>query len=137
MKCGLELPDDSQFCRKCGFAFPITASQPSTTTTPAPEPAPAKQTIKLSTENPANTKVPKLRVNLVGAEVAGTLESVAEGIKWQQLICRALVTADRGEPEPETITFFNQGTVEIWVAPRKITICGKASADKVDAHRIE
>jgi hypothetical protein len=30
---------------------------------------------------------------------------------------------------------FEQGTVEIWVAPRKITICGKASVDKVDAHR--
>ena len=30
---------------------------------------------------------------------------------------------------------FEQGTIEIWVAPRKITICGKASVDKVDAHR--
>ena len=38
MKCGLELPDDSQFCRKCGFAFPIAASQPSPTTTPVHEP---------------------------------------------------------------------------------------------------
>jgi hypothetical protein len=30
---------------------------------------------------------------------------------------------------------FEQGTVEIWVAPRKITICGKATVDKVEAHR--
>jgi len=31
-KCGLELPDDSQFCRKCGFALAVAPSQPS----PAP-----------------------------------------------------------------------------------------------------
>jgi hypothetical protein len=62
MKCGLELPDDSQFCRKCGFAFPIAASQPSTTTTPVPEavpsvtlssvpatPAPARSTFNFGT----------------------------------------------------------------------------------------
>lgn len=30
---------------------------------------------------------------------------------------------------------FGQGTVEIWVAPRKITICGEATVDNVDAHR--
>ena len=30
---------------------------------------------------------------------------------------------------------FEQGTIEIWVAPRKITICGKPRVDKVDAHR--
>jgi Protein of unknown function (DUF2934) len=30
---------------------------------------------------------------------------------------------------------FEQGTIEIWVAPRKITICGKPRAEKVDAHR--
>lgn len=32
-------------------------------------------------------------------------------------------------------TIFEPGTVEIWVAPRKITICGKASADNVNAHQ--
>jgi HSP20 family molecular chaperone IbpA len=30
---------------------------------------------------------------------------------------------------------FEQGTIEIWVAPRKITICGKPRADKADANR--
>ena len=30
---------------------------------------------------------------------------------------------------------FDEGTIEIWVAPRKITICGKPQADKVDAQR--
>jgi HSP20 family molecular chaperone IbpA len=29
---------------------------------------------------------------------------------------------------------FEEGTIEIWVAPRKITICGKPRMDKVDAH---
>lgn len=30
---------------------------------------------------------------------------------------------------------FQEGTIEIWVAPHKITICGKPRRDKVDAHR--
>ena len=30
---------------------------------------------------------------------------------------------------------FEEGTIEIWVAPRKITICGKPRVDKADAHR--
>jgi hypothetical protein len=30
---------------------------------------------------------------------------------------------------------FQEGTTEIWVAPPKITICGKPRRDKVDAHR--
>jgi Protein of unknown function (DUF2934) len=30
---------------------------------------------------------------------------------------------------------FEQGTIEIWVAPRKITICGKPRVDKRNAHR--
>lgn len=30
---------------------------------------------------------------------------------------------------------FQEGTTEIWVAPRKITICGKPRSNKVDAHR--
>lgn len=30
---------------------------------------------------------------------------------------------------------FQEGTTEIWVAPRKITICGKPRRDRVDAHR--
>src|SRR6202521_5951568 len=30
---------------------------------------------------------------------------------------------------------FEEGTIEIWVAPRKITICGKPRVSKVDAHR--
>lgn len=31
---------------------------------------------------------------------------------------------------------FEQGTIEIWVAPRKITICGKPRADGTDVQRI-
>jgi Protein of unknown function (DUF2934) len=30
---------------------------------------------------------------------------------------------------------FEKGTIEIWVAPRKITICGKPRVDKMDTHR--
>jgi Protein of unknown function (DUF2934) len=30
---------------------------------------------------------------------------------------------------------FERGTIEIWVAPRKITICGKPRADKADTNR--
>jgi Protein of unknown function (DUF2934) len=30
---------------------------------------------------------------------------------------------------------FKEGTIEIWVAPRKMTICGKPRVDKADAHR--
>jgi HSP20 family molecular chaperone IbpA len=30
---------------------------------------------------------------------------------------------------------FEEGTIEIWVAPRQLTICGKTRVDKVDAHR--
>jgi len=30
---------------------------------------------------------------------------------------------------------FAEGTIEIWVAPRKMTICGKPRQDKADAHR--
>ena len=30
---------------------------------------------------------------------------------------------------------FEEGTVEIWVAPRKITICGKPRVSNVNAHR--
>jgi HSP20 family molecular chaperone IbpA len=30
---------------------------------------------------------------------------------------------------------FQEGTIEIWVAPHKITICGKPRRDRVDAHR--
>jgi hypothetical protein len=30
---------------------------------------------------------------------------------------------------------FDEGTIEIWVAPRKITICGKPQVDKFDAQR--
>lgn len=30
---------------------------------------------------------------------------------------------------------FEEGTIEIWVAPRKMTICGKPREDKADAHR--
>jgi hypothetical protein len=30
---------------------------------------------------------------------------------------------------------FQEGTIEIWVAPRKITICGKPRVEKVGAHR--
>jgi zinc-ribbon domain len=38
-KCGLELPGDSQFCRKCGYAFPIPSSQsPVTAPTTAQQP---------------------------------------------------------------------------------------------------
>jgi hypothetical protein len=33
------------------------------------------------------------------------------------------------------IAVFEEGTIEIWVAPHKITICGKPRVDKVDAHR--
>jgi len=33
------------------------------------------------------------------------------------------------------VAAFSEGTVEIWVAPRKITICGKPRLDGVDAHR--
>lgn len=30
---------------------------------------------------------------------------------------------------------FEEGTIEIWVAPRQLTICGKPRVDKADAHR--
>jgi hypothetical protein len=33
------------------------------------------------------------------------------------------------------IAAFQEGTIEVWVAPHKITICGKPRVDKVDAHR--
>ncbi len=31
---------------------------------------------------------------------------------------------------------FEAGTIEIWIAPRKITICGKPRADRVDVQRV-
>ena len=30
---------------------------------------------------------------------------------------------------------FEEGSIEIWVAPRKMTICGKPRVDKADARR--
>jgi hypothetical protein len=30
---------------------------------------------------------------------------------------------------------FEEGTIEIWVAPRQLTICGKPRVDQVDSHR--
>jgi hypothetical protein len=30
---------------------------------------------------------------------------------------------------------FEEGTIEIWVAPRQLTICGKPCVNKADAHR--
>jgi hypothetical protein len=33
------------------------------------------------------------------------------------------------------IAAFQEGTIEIWVAPHKITICGKPRVDKADSHR--
>jgi hypothetical protein len=31
---------------------------------------------------------------------------------------------------------FEAGTIEIWIAPRKVTICGKPRADRVDVQPI-
>ncbi|MFI5058302.1 MAG: Hsp20/alpha crystallin family protein [Candidatus Acidiferrales bacterium] len=33
------------------------------------------------------------------------------------------------------VAIFEEGTIEIWVGPRQITICGKPKVDKVDAAR--
>jgi HSP20 family molecular chaperone IbpA len=30
---------------------------------------------------------------------------------------------------------FQEGTIEVWIAPRKITLCGKPCRDKMVAHR--
>ena len=51
-KCGLELPDDAQFCRKCGYAFPISPTQLSATAPVSEQPiAPTQPTPAQSTFN--------------------------------------------------------------------------------------
>ncbi len=33
------------------------------------------------------------------------------------------------------VAAFEKGTIEVWLAPRRITICGKPRADRVDGHQ--
>jgi DUF2934 family protein len=49
--------------------------------------------------------------------------------------CSGQMTLDGALWVGTDAAIFEEGTIEIWVAPRQLTICGKPSVDKMDAHR--
>ncbi len=50
-------------------------------------------------------------------------------------LCCGRMTVDSNLWVGADAAAFQEGTIEIWVAPRKITICGEPRRDKVDVHR--
>jgi HSP20 family molecular chaperone IbpA len=58
----------------------------------------------------------------------------AEGEVVSPLCCGQMTAGDSVWVGAD-IAVFEEGTIEVWVAPRKITICGKPRVDKVGAHR--
>jgi HSP20 family molecular chaperone IbpA len=50
-------------------------------------------------------------------------------------LCCGRMTIDDSLWVGADVGVFEEGTIETWVAPRKITICGKPRVDKVGAHR--